>query len=277
MDGIQSNSEYRVLDELFSRDFEAGRHVPIIVDAPGANSSTGAGADNQALRRIGLDRAEIPHGALGPCNHRFRLRISASGTIENQHLTTGVCEQEIPDRIDSYGGNSSNLGIGPAENSLGRHVSVCFPRKYQNGIRNSPVVAAWTSLSTCTGGKQDLIIHRIDAHLIVSGVSGTYDFGVWPLDDPNGRFLSVGPSPECQDRLCQSAIDDNFVVNRVISKTMHGPADLCLLACDRSNRRRIVLRQPGEGRNLRMDHSVRYQYLFPFAVIDQSLGFTESQ
>ena len=39
------------------------------------------------------------------------------------------------DRIRSHGRDTPNLRVGPAENSFGRHIAVCFPREYQNAIR----------------------------------------------------------------------------------------------------------------------------------------------
>ena len=58
---------------------------------------------------------------------------------------------------------------------------------------------------------------------------------------------------------------------------MHGPAEQRLLTLDRSYRRLILLRQPGEGRNLRMRHSVGHPYLIPLGVIGQSLDLAELQ
>src|SRR5947209_12294443 len=44
-------------------------------------------------------------------------------------------------------------------------------------------------------------------------------------------------------------------------------SDLCPLTLDRPDGRRILLRQPGEGRNLRMRHSVGHQDRFTLGVI----------
>jgi hypothetical protein len=49
------------------------------------------------------------------------------------------------------------------------------------------------------------------------------------------------------------------------------------LTLNSSKRESVLLRQPGEGRNLRMGHSVRHQYLFTLAVIDKRLGLAEFQ
>src|SRR5881396_313963 len=66
-------------------------------------------------------------------------------------------------------------------------------------------------------------------------------------------------------------------MDRIIRKTVHGPADQCLVTLDRSYWRLILLRHPGEGRNLRMGHSVRHPDLLSPGVIRQRLHFAELQ
>ena len=51
---------------------------------------------------------------------------------------------------------------------------------------------------------------------------------------------------------------------------MDGPADERLLALDGSDGRRILLRQPGKGRDLRMRHSVWNQNLLSLGVVRDS-------
>src|SRR2546426_11304129 len=97
------------------------------------------------------------------------------------------------------------------------------------------------------------------------------------LDDANRPFLSIGRPAEYQDGLRQRTRNDDFVVNRIVCKTMHGSADHCFLTFEHSNRWSVLLRQPGEGRNLRMGHSVGHQYLFPLAVVCNGLSLAELQ
>jgi hypothetical protein len=49
------------------------------------------------------------------------------------------------------------------------------------------------------------------------------------------------------------------------------------LAFDLSNRLRVLIRQPGEYRNLRMRHSVRNQDLLPLRVVGDRVGITYTQ
>ena len=56
----------------------------------------------------------------------------------------------------------------------------------------------------------------------------------------------------------------SFIVNRIILQCVHGPANHRLLAFKRAYRGCIFLRQPGESRNLRCVHSIRYEIQVSF-------------
>ena len=98
-----------------------------------------------------------------------------------------------------------------------------------------------------------------------------------PLNDAERRFLTFGASTEDQDGLSERAGNNDFVMNVVVCKTMHGPADACFLTIDHTDRRRVFLRQPGEGRNLRMGHSVRHEQLIALAVVGNRFDLSELQ
>ena len=160
---------------------------------------------------------------------RTRFGISAGQAIKNQNLAGGVDNQEISLRIDvrlsrRFGGQVSadaNLRIGPAQNPFRRHVAVGFAVENQDVARE--------------GRNEDLVVIGIDAHHI----RYTQNLGMWSLDDTNGRFLTIGRSTECQDGLGKGTRRYEFVMNRVIRKSMDGSADQRLLALDRSDRRRV--------------------------------------
>src|SRR5262249_1834075 len=116
-----------------------------------------------------------------------------------------------------------------------------------------------------------------NTYAVISQVGGALYLRVRALNEPNGWLLSVCGAPESQDRLRERAGDHNFVMQRVVAEAMHGPAYARLLALQDSYRWCIFPRQPSEGRDLRMVHSIRNQDLFPDAVVGQRLGFAESQ
>ena len=149
------------------------------------------------------------------------------------------------DRIHRYATRPRFASSTP----LGRDISVRLMVEYQ--------YAFWGD------GNVDLAVNPIHDSPDRKNYSSERYLRMRPLDHPNGRFLSIGPSTEYQDCLRQRTGDDDFIVNRIIRKTMHRPADQCLLTLQRSYRWCIFPRQPGEGRNLRMDHSIRDQDLLP--------------
>src|SRR4030095_7068116 len=167
-----------------------------------------------------------------------------------------------------------NLRTGPFENSFGRHVAVRLPVKYENRRQG---ISRLASNVTQTKGKIDLIVNAIHAYLIESGISITEYLRLCSLNDTNRRFLSACSSTECQDCLRQRTVHYNFVVYFVVGKTVHGPAQQRLLSFQHASGRRIFPRQPGEGRNLRMRHSVRHQYFFALGVIRYRLRLAEFQ
>src|SRR2546422_13173 len=97
------------------------------------------------------------------------------------------------------------------------------------------------------------------------------------LNITNRRFFTIRASAEYENRLSQRTVDDDFIVQRIIVESMHGPADQRLLPDQRSDRRRILLCQPGKGRNLRMGQSVRHEILFSLAVVGNRLDLAKSQ
>jgi len=158
--GIERDSRWGVSRELLNGDLPARRNVAVVVDTPGANGGAGAGhtrssvasADNPAVRRISLYSRDSGHQALRALNDRLRLGISAGGAIEDQHGSPAVDDQEIVHRIDGNRGHAANLSVGSAEHPFRRDVSVRCTVKDQN--------SAWSD------GKQDLVVHGIDADLI---------------------------------------------------------------------------------------------------------------
>ena len=73
---------------------------------------------------------------------------------------------------------------------------------------------------------------------------------------PDGRFLAVCPTPERQDGLGELVGYDDLVAVCIVMDGMHGPSEQRRLSFDPPNGLLGSLRQPGEGRNLRMGHSV---------------------
>ena len=160
-------------------------------------------------------------------------------------------------RIGSHSGHSTDLRVRTAEHSFRRHVASGGPIKYQNRIRSD--------------GKEDLVIDAIDGNRIERAITGADDLRMRSLNVADGRFFSVRASAKNEDRLSQRTIDDNFVVNRIVVESVHGPADQRLLTDQRSGRRRVLLCQPGKGRNLRMGHSVGHQIFFSLGIVGHRL------
>jgi hypothetical protein len=266
MSRIESNSRRRVSSELLHRNFPARSDVAIVFDAPGANrvgDSSIAAGNNQALGCINLEGADATHAALRSADHSFRLDVPVGGAIEDQHRAAAVYGQNVMDRIHGHCGLAANLRVGPGENPLGRYISIRGSIEYEHlaGVDRDV----------------DFVIRWIYAHLIVAPASCALDLRVGTLNHAKGRFLPVGSAAETQNCLCQRAGDADLVVNRIKTETVHRPADQCLLTFQRSDWWCIFPRQPGEGRNLRMVHSIRHQDLLPHGVVHQGLGLAESQ
>src|SRR5438309_1967987 len=111
---------------------------------------------------------------------------------------------------------------------------------------------------------------RRDRHLLTAR-----DLSLGSADHTQRRLFSVRSASEYQNGLRQRTVDHDFVMGRVVSDIVHRPADERLLTFERPSRRRIFPRQPGEGRDLRMVHSVRHQILFPLAVVRYRLRLAE--
>ena len=75
----------------------------------------------------------------------------------------------------------------------------------------------------------------IEGHLVVAVVIRALNQSVWSLNDSKWRFFSIRTAAEEENSLGERAVDDNFVVNRIVRQTVHGPADHCLLTFERSN------------------------------------------
>src|SRR6266568_2582324 len=86
-----------------------------------------------------------------------------------------------------------------------------------------------------------------------------------------------GPPLECEDRLRQGTVHDEFVVDRIVFHRVHRPADLSFLTFQNSYGNHIFFRQPGVSHNYWRVHSVGYQILFPLAVIRHHLRLAEFQ
>ena len=117
---------------------------------------------------------------------------------------------------------------------------------------------------------EDLVTLR-HKNLVIGGVdfqrvcANQLRFG--SLDHADRSFLSVGPAAEGEDRLRKRVIDVELVASFVVADIMHCPAEFGCLSEDPPPWSVASLRQPGEGRNLRMGHSVRYQEFVPFGVV----------
>src|SRR5205814_2931646 len=82
---------------------------------------------------------------------------------------------------------------------------------------------------------------------------------------------------ERQNRLGELLRDRELIVDFVVSETMHRAAEQSLSTFDLSNRLRVLIRQPGEYRNLRMGHSVRNEDLLPFRIVCDWMRIPDSQ
>src|SRR5258708_7788343 len=97
------------------------------------------------------------------------------------------------------------------------------------------------------------------------------------LNHAYGSFLTRCSSAEYQYGFRQKAGDNALVVDLIVTELLDRAANERLLSFQFSNWRRVFPRQPGEGRNLRMNRSVWNQNLLPLTVIDESLRFSKLQ
>ena len=127
-----------------------------------------------------------------------------------------------------------------------------------------------------SGTDEDFVVNRIDGDSI-HPIRRAHNLRARSLDDADRRFFSGSSAAEYQDRLRERTADHNFVVDRIVSDVVHRPAEPCELALQLPGRFRIFLCQPGEGRNLRMHHSVRHQDLLPLGIIRHGCSAAERQ
>src|SRR6266849_5221188 len=172
---IERNSGRHIPRELLDRDLPAGSNIAIIVDTPRANESSLASGDDPAFRRIHLERIDTSHAALRTRDDGLWPCISAGGAIKDQHRIADIGKQHIADGIHGHSCLPSDLRIGPAEDTFGRHVSFRRPIEHQYRIRNDCNV--------------DLVVHRIGAHDIVAAIGRTLYSRMRSLNDPNRRFF----------------------------------------------------------------------------------------
>ena len=90
-------------------------------------------------------------------------------------------------------------------------------------------------------------------------------------------MISESPATEHQARLSERTAYNNFIVDRIVGDIVHGPSEPRQFTFQFASSNRILLRQPGEGRNLRMHHSVRHQNLLPVRIIGNGRGPAERQ
>src|SRR5439155_6337515 len=242
---------------LLDRNSPARSDIALVVDAPHRPAVLRVRED-QTFLRIDGDLSSSETSGFRSSNDAQWLGISFSGPIEDQQAIT-LDDQKIVNRIDGHlrcGG--TNLRIGSGEDSLRGHIAIRHAIKNDYALGTARSCA---SISTRSDRKENFVVFRIGGHCAESRITHAEDAGLRPLDDANGRFFSIGRSFEREDRLCQRAVDDDFVVNPVIRETMHRSAEQRFLTFERSYRWFVFLRLTGESRNLRMGHSVRDPYL----------------
>lgn len=259
MQRIQNNSQLVRSGTQWSWNFPEGSHVvPCIPEAPSVNIVY-SGCDDHSVIDLKL------RGSSGrPCtgDQSPRLGIAAGGAIKDHDPAVAGHQQDIVHWIHTYRGVRTYFRIGPAQNTNGLDVSVRFPRKYQDSMEPA--------------ANENFVIDRIDGDP-VHAIGRAYDLGARPLDDPKGRFLSTGPATEYKDRLSERTAYNNFIVNRIVGYIVHRPAEPRKLTFQFASGNCILLRQPGESRNLRVHHSVRHQDFLPVGVIRDGCGPAESQ
>ncbi len=147
--------------------------------------------------------------------------------------------QQIIDRIHHEGAGSSQQRLRTADHTNRRRVPVGLTRKHHHRIRIR---------------NEYLVVNRVDVKAI-----GPMQLGRRPLDDTNWRLFAVSPSAEGQDALRKLIGHDDLVVQVIEPNIVHRSGQERALPRDLSHRWLEVLRQPGEGRDLRMGHSVGHQ------------------
>ena len=130
---------------------------------------------------------------------------------------------------------------------------------------------------TAEGIDQLTVIDTRRDQVIARYPVGLASLGAWTVNHPKGRLCAAGIASEAQDRLAELRRHDDAVRNLVVRDPVHRPAQPGGLSFDSPNRLRSSVRQPGEHRNLRVGHSVRYQDFLALGVIGQRARVPDHQ
>ena len=104
-----------------------------------------------------------------------------------------------------------SVRVGSVEHPFGRYVSVRLPIKHQYRRGN--------------GGNIDFIMYRVYAHSVVSEIGRPVYLSMRSLDYADRRLFPAGIPFETQHSLRQRARHYDFIVDRIVSESMHCPAD----------------------------------------------------
>ena len=121
-------------------------------------------------------------------------------------------------------------------------------------------------------GNISLVIYRIHSDAI-----RLHQLGFWALNHSDGSRFSIRASRESEDGLRELLRDSDFIMDFIVRETVHRPAHERFLAFDLTHRLCVLIRQPGECRNLRMGHSVGHQDLFALGVVRYRMGIADAQ
>ena len=259
--------------DLLHRNAPSWSDVSVIINTPDRPTVHGVG-QNQSFLGIDSDLAAAESSGFGSSDHAERFCVTLGSAIEDQQAIT-LDDEQIMDGIDSHlRSRVSNLCIRAGKHSFRCHISIGHAVEYQHALRSA---ASLASVPSGTNGKEDFVMYGVCGNGAESRVTHAEDPGLRPLDNANRGFFPIDGSAECENRLAERAVHNDFVMDRIVGKTMHRPAKKRFLTFDRSDRRLILIRLPGECRNLRMGHSVRHPDLIAAFVIRQRLHFSEFQ
>ena len=79
--------------------------------------------------------------------------------------------------------------------------------------------------------------------------------------------IALEQGPERQDRLGEGIGGHDFIMKLIVAKAVGRTDEFRCQSRNHSIGHIIWLRQPGEGRNLRVGDSVRYENLIPLTVV----------
>ena len=259
--------------DLLDRNSPARGNISIIIDTPNGPAVHRVGQD-QSLFGVDGNLPAAESSGLGSSNDSQGFGVALGSAIENQQAIALHHQQVVHGIHGNLRSGVPDLRIGAGKYSFWSDISVPHTIEYQYAFGSARPGA---SISTGADRKKYLVVRWIGGDSAESGIAHAKDLRFRSLNDANRSFFSVDGSAESQNGLRQRAIHNDFVVDRIVGKTMHGPAEQRFLTLDRSYRRLILLRLPGEGRNLRMGHSVRHPDLIPPFVVRQRLHFAEFQ